>query len=411
MLIIYYLLVFIVFLLLISFFSSSEILLTILNNPDILPYIRKNKNEAIAKSADSTAITKILIWTNIATIGASVSLSSLFFLLKERISPFYISVFSLAGIFAVLYFGEIMPKLYMKSNWVNLYSYLMPYINFSIKIISPVERIFSKIIILLSEPITKSLSQEEKNITYEDLKVLVSRDDIHGFAYINDELMSNVVEFLHTKVGRIMKPKTKIFAVDINDTTENIIGKIIYSNYSRVPVYDRTLDNIKGIIYAKDLLIMLRNKNLVIIDDLVREAVFVPESKNIVALLEEFRKGKTHIAIVVDEYGATEGIVTLEDILEEITGEIYDEYDKYSEQIIKIDETTIIAPAETEIKLINKTLGLNLPEGEFVSIGGLVMDIFGYIPLAGEKKVYNDITIEILEATPNRIGRIKITKS
>jgi len=409
MAVISYLLVFIAFLLLISFFSSSEILVTILNNPEISPHIKKNKD--IFKNVDSTAISKILIWTNIATIGASVTLSSLFSLLKGKISPFCITAFSLLGILIVLYFGEIVPKLYMKSNWTALYLYFIPYINFFTRIISPIEQILSKAVIWLSKFITRNLSKEEKGITYEDFAILASRDEIYGFAYIGDELMSNVVEFLHTKVGKIMKPKMKIFAVDINETTENIISKIIYSNYSRVPVYDHTLDNIKGIIYAKDLLMMLRNRNLIIINDLIREAMFVPESKNIVALLEEFRKGRTHIAIVVDEYGVTEGIVTLEDVIEEIIGEIYDEYDKYSEQIIKINEATIIAPAETEIKLINKALGLNLPEEEFVSIGGLVMDIFGYIPSTGERKAYNGITVEILEATHNRIGRIKISKS
>jgi putative hemolysin len=227
------------------------------------------------------------------------------------------------------------------------------------------------------------------------------------------QMIENVLELDETTVDEIMTPRTDIVAVEVNSDLQMVLKTITSAGHTRVPVYEENIDNIVGLIYAKDLLseigrsaedFKLRNK--------MREAYFVPETKPLRVLLREFQNQKQHIAVVLDEYGGTAGVVTLEDILEELVGEIADEYEKIPpESIKKIDENTIEMGARAYVDDLNDRFELNLPEEEdYDTIGGFVFSQLGYIPTAGQSFDYEGLKFTIVSAEARRIKRIRIQK-
>jgi CBS domain containing-hemolysin-like protein len=211
-----------------------------------------------------------------------------------------------------------------------------------------------------------------------------------------------------------MTPRTDITAVEVNSDLQTVLDTISGAGHTRVPVYEENIDKIIGMIYAKDLLTEIgKDPADFKLRDKMREAYFVPETKPLRALLHEFQNQKLHIAVVLDEYGGTAGIVTLEDIIEELVGEITDEYEETpAEPIKKIDQNTIEADARTYVDDLNDQFDLNLPEDEdYDTIGGFVFSHLGYIPKTGESFDYQDLKFTIVSAEARRIKRIKITKS
>ncbi len=228
------------------------------------------------------------------------------------------------------------------------------------------------------------------------------------------EMIENVLELSSTTADEIMTPRTDIIAVEVNSDLQKVVETITSAGHTRVPVFEENIDNIIGLVYAKDLLgeIGKTGEQFKLLDK-IRDAYFVPESKPLRALLHEFQNQKLHIAVVLDEYGGTAGVVTLEDILEELVGEITDEYEETPpEPIKKIDQNTIEADARTYIDDINDQLELNLPEDEdYETIGGFVFSRLGYIPKTGESFDYENLKFTIASAEARSIKRIKIQKA
>ena len=228
------------------------------------------------------------------------------------------------------------------------------------------------------------------------------------------EMIENVLELSDTTAGEIMTPRTDVVALEANSNLETVLDIINKAGHSRVPVYEKNIDNIIGCVYAKDLLTEVgkpaQNFQL---PAKIRQAYFVPETKPLRVLLHEFQNQKLHIAVVLDEYGGTAGIVTLEDILEELVGEITDEYEKTPPEPIKqIDQNTFDVDARTYVDDLNDEFELNLPEDEdYDTIGGFVFSHLGYIPKTGESFDYRNLKFAITSAEARRIKRIKITKT
>ncbi len=228
------------------------------------------------------------------------------------------------------------------------------------------------------------------------------------------EMIENVLELSNSTADEIMTPRTDIVAVEVNSDLQKVVETITSAGHTRVPVYEENIDNIIGLVYAKDLLGEIGKTGAEFkLRDKIRDAYFVPESKPLRALLHEFQNQKLHIAVVLDEYGGTAGIVTLEDILEELVGEITDEYEETPpEPIKKIDQNTIEADARTYIDDINDQLELNLPEDEdYETIGGFVFSRLGYVPKTGENFDYENLKFTIALAEARRIKRIRIQKA
>jgi CBS domain containing-hemolysin-like protein len=228
------------------------------------------------------------------------------------------------------------------------------------------------------------------------------------------EMIESVLELSETTVDEIMTPRTDIVAVEVNSDLQTVLDTIKTAGHTRVPVYEDNIDNIVGLIYAKDLLAEIgKNPADFKLRDKMRQAYFVPETKPLRVLLHEFQDQKQHIAIVLDEYGGTAGIVTLEDILEELVGEIADEYEKNPPEPIKeVDQNTIEVDARTYVDDLNNQFALNIPEDEdYDTIGGFVFSRLGYIPKTGEKFDYDNLKFTITSAEPRRIKHIRIKKS
>ncbi len=227
-----------------------------------------------------------------------------------------------------------------------------------------------------------------------------------------NQLLRNVLEFNDKTVREIMIPRTKVVAIDINAPREKVVKVVLSEGYSRLPVYKDTIDNIVGIVYAKDLINYIEEPNLFVLYDLLRPAYFVPETKKISDLLRELQRQKIHIAIVVDEFGGFKGIVTLEDIIEEIVGEIHDEYDKVEKNYELLEDGSVIVDAGMLVSDLNKKFDFDIPEGtDYESIGGFVSKLAGKIPGEGDKIKFKDLIFEVTKKSKRKIIELKISKA
>jgi CBS domain containing-hemolysin-like protein len=260
--------------------------------------------------------------------------------------------------------------------------------------------------------VTPQEQQEEKQEEFlEDLE----QHRMEGAVDAEEqEMIENVLDLRDRMADEIMTPRTDLIAVDVHADLPTVLETIKKAGHSRLPVYQDNIDNIVGLIYAKDLLGEIgKDPAQFRLRDQMREVYFVPETKSLRALLHEFQEQKLHIAVVLDEYGGTAGIVTLEDILEELVGEIADEYEKTpAESVKKIDENTIEVDARTYVEDLNEEYALDLPEDEdYDTVGGFVLSRLGYVPKAGEDFDYKDLKVTIASAEPRRVKRIRIQKA
>jgi putative hemolysin len=259
--------------------------------------------------------------------------------------------------------------------------------------------------------ITPEEMQEEK---HEDFLSELEQHRLEGAVDEEEqEMIENVLELSDTTADEIMTPRTDITAVEVNTNLQTILNTIATAGHTRVPVYEERIDNIVGLVYAKDLLAEIgKEPEAFVLREHIRKAYYVPETKPLRALLHEFQAQKLHIAVVLDEYGGTAGIVTLEDILEELVGEIADEYEEIPEEtIVRLDEHTIELDARTYVDDLNDEYELGLPEDEdYDTVGGFVFTQLGYIPKSGETFDYKNLTFTIVSAEARSIKRLKIQR-
>jgi CBS domain containing-hemolysin-like protein len=228
------------------------------------------------------------------------------------------------------------------------------------------------------------------------------------------EMIRGIINLEDTSVHEIMVPRIDVVAVSTEDTLDDVIGVIMERGYSRVPLFEETIDNVVGVLYAKDIMKHLAaggvDRAATNLRDLARPPFFVPESKRIDELLADMRANRVHLAIVVDEYGGTAGIVTIEDMLEEIVGEIEDEYDREEPTIEKVDDTEVIVDARVSIDDLNELLGLHIEGDDFDTVGGFVYHELGRIPLAGDEVQSDGLQLRVLSVLGRRIKKIRVKK-
>jgi magnesium and cobalt transporter len=224
------------------------------------------------------------------------------------------------------------------------------------------------------------------------------------------EMIQGVRELGQTTVKEVMVPRIDTVFLAMDTEKGELLEKVVSCGHSRIPVYGDTIDSIVGILYAKDLLRALVKGESFSIVDLVRRPFFVPESKRIDSLLKEFRRKRVHIAVVVDEYGGVSGIVCLEDILEEIVGEIQDEFDEEREDVVRLGESSWLCDARADLDDINRETGLALPADDFDTLGGYVFALFGKIPARYERASEGDLDFTVQDMDGHRITSVKITR-
>jgi CBS domain containing-hemolysin-like protein len=270
---------------------------------------------------------------------------------------------------------------------------------------------------LLHRMVGRTPQEVDEQAIEEEIRSIVGEGHREGL--LEDEareMIEGVIDLGDAYVSQIMTPRTDMHMIHVEVPWETLLADVIESSHTRIPVFDKTRDDIVGILYVKDLLPELATgdpNSRTALRDLVRKPLFVPETKAVDDLLQMFQQLRTHIAVVLDEYGGVSGLVTIEDVLEEIVGEIDDEYDPETvEEIQRIDDHACEALGRTHIDEINETMNLELPEdGDYDTIGGLVFSELGRIPQAGEEVVWQDkVRISVLEATKRRVDRVRIER-
>ncbi len=225
------------------------------------------------------------------------------------------------------------------------------------------------------------------------------------------DMIQGVEDLSKTSVKEVMVPRIDIDFIS-SDTSENeLFSKIVASGHSRIPVYTDSIDNVIGVLYVKDLIKCLADKVDIDLQKLVRKAFFVPESKRIDSLLREFKRRHLHIAIAIDEYGGVSGLVTMEDIIEEIVGDIQDEFDKEAEDIICVSENIWLCDARTNLDDLNESIDAKFPDDDFDSLGGFVFDLFGKVPVKYEKVSWKNFDFIVQDMEGHRINLVKVIKN
>ncbi len=235
-------------------------------------------------------------------------------------------------------------------------------------------------------------------------------DSFDELGTAEQDMIRGIVELSDTAVKEIMVPRIDVVFLSTEMSFDELMGKIIESGHSRFPVFKSTIDNVIGVLYVKDMLEPFFKKSEIEIESLIRKAYFIPESKRCDSLLREMKRRRVHIAVAVDEYGGISGIVCLEDVLEEIVGEIQDEFDNEVEDILEIGDGAYLCDARVSIEDLNEELHLNVPTENFDTLGGFVFDLFGKIPVKYEKVTHESMDFIIQEMEGHKIRTVKIAK-
>ncbi len=414
-----------------AFFAAAEIAFISLNDAKIEKQAKEGNKKAkqIEKmiKAPSQFLSTIQIGITLAGFLSSAFASETF---AERLAPALYKLMPMINLgiwnsisivlvtiilsFFTLVFGELVPKRFAMKNYEK--------IAFSsigiIRVVSIVTSPFVKLLTFVTNAISKIFGvneNEEESVTEEEIKMMVDQGEEKGTIQEDEkELINNVFEFNDITVSEIMRHRTDIFAVDINISTEELLQELSKEEYrySRIPVYDETIDDIKGILYVKDVLKNINKKSFKV-KNVVKDAYFVSQNRFINDVFKELKKNKKQIAIIVDEYGGTAGLVTMEDILEELVGDIYDEYDKEEKEYEKIDENTYMLSGNMTIYDVNKLLDAKIPEGDYDTISGYLQDKLGRIPEDEETPVIDTerVTYKIEEYEDKRILKVKACKN
>ena len=316
----------------------------------------------------------------------------------------------------LLIFGEITPKVVAKAYSTHISNAVIKLVYMLSKLFLPISKILMVVSKLIARIFGVKIDEIAFLITEEEIKSVVSVGEEEGVIEEEEKKMiHSIFEFTDTTVKEIMIPRTTVFAVEASKTLEEIWDVITGNGYSRIPVYEEGIDNIIGVFYIKDIFNVIRDGKLNMqVKSFIREAYFVPETKALVEMLEEFKKKHIHMAIVLDEYGGTSGIITIEDLIEEIVGDINDEFDiEHDEEIKKVADNKYIIDAMLDVEFLNEELSIDLPVSEdYDSLGGYIYSVLGRVPLEKDTITHDNgkVEIRVLEVDNRRIVKALIIK-
>ena len=324
----------------------------------------------------------------------------------------YVASFVVAGII-ISVFAVAIPVSMARYQPEKLLARSMPALQACLAVFRPLASL-----LLLFDPIVRRLTNSEQQshngderLTEEILSVVEDHEADASVGEDQKDMLEGVIELRSTTAGQIMTPRTDVKGLEVDATLEEVRAAILELGHSRIPVYNASLDNIDGILYAKDMIRFVGNGQLWDMKDVLRQAYMVPESKPVSDLLSEFKSRKVHMAIVLDEYGGTAGLVTIEDILEEIVGEIQDEYEpaEDSTTIQHLDDRTAEVDARVYVDDLNDEMNLKLPEDDgYDTVGGFVFSTLGHIPEVGEHFEFLNIRVTVTAAERTKVNRVRI---
>jgi len=404
-----------------AFFSSSEIAIFSFDKKKLNDF--KKDHPILAKyltividNSRSILVTILLantivaVWASIISVQLSLEIADKYGYSKDV--TIFVQIVVLTIVLLVI--GEISPKIWANKHQITtLKMVLMPIYWISV-LFYPIAYLITSLMDVFSKNITerKSNTALQESEIKELAELGVEKGTIEEEEH---DLINGIVSFKSVTAREIMTPRVDIAAIPVDATFEELMSVINESGHSRIPLYEKDLDNIKGIIIAKDLLPFIKKKELsqnINLLKIAREAIFVPSSKHINDLLHEFQEKKIHLAIVVDEYGGTAGLISLEDILEEIVGEIRDEHDKEENEITKLSDNSYLLLGKLSIDELNELLNENFSSenDDYDTLGGFVFNHAGTIPEQGYSFVFNNYKFTIKEIVHNRINKVLVEK-
>lgn len=387
-----------------GFFTGAEISYVVANKIKI--EIKARKKNLSAKNAKyftenpQDFFSTVLIGTNVVNV-AFASMSALFLYKLFGLSEFNILLIST---FVLLIFGELLPK-YLASELADRVIFLTATpLRIISYLIHPIVKLFSSISSFFTQNVDVPEKKFQNLFSKENFENLINESkDAGKIDQKQSDIISKVFELSEQRVSEVMQPRIEIVGVEKKSSFDEALSVFIESGYSKLPVYEENLDNIKGIILAYDVFNKPNN-----LTDIIREVAFVPETKKSFEMLNEFLAKHISIAVVVDEFGGTAGIVTIEDIIEELFGEIKDEYDIEEDICRRISDGSYLISGKVEIDFINEKYDLKIPTGEYETIGGYIMSKIGKIPLPQEKYTIDNFEVLIVKADHLKIDVVKL---
>ncbi|MFR4995954.1 MAG: HlyC/CorC family transporter [Clostridium paraputrificum] len=402
----------IIMIILSGFFSMSETALMSLSKIRIRHMVDENVkgSKLVEKLIEdpNKLLGAILIGNNIVNIGASSLATSLALKLSGG-SDKAVTIVTLVMTVLILIFGEITPKSIAKQKSENVSLIVSKPIKLVVSVFRPLVSVFTGISSIFIRLLGGNPKASEPFITQEELKTMVGVSEEEGVLEdVEKEMIFNVFDFADMQVEDIMVQRVDITAIDVESTYKEVLEIIKTEQFSRIPVYKETIDNIIGILNVKDLIIADINEEDFKVTDYTREPFYTFEFKKITEVFKEMKKSKNHMSIVLDEYGGTVGIITIEDLIEEIVGEIEDEYDDEDEMIEVVKEDEYIVDGSARLNDISDLIGVSMESEELDSVGGLVIGELGRIPEEKEEVFINNIRFVVEEVDKNRIKKVRI---
>lgn len=407
-----YILLFLLFLLLSAFFSASETAL-ISSNPYTLEFLeqkgsRRARTVKRLLSNIEHLLATILIGNNLVNIAAA-SVATLFFLsiIPDRKQAALAA--TLTTTFLILFFGEINPKTFAAYHPVRVSLWSAPPLRLFLILFYPLARVFTVVPRLLLRGSPEEGGGKSSALNEEEIKLLLTRG-IKGMSSLRKKMIGGVLDIGARPVKEIMVPRPEIKAVEINSSFKQILETVLSTEFSRLPVYRGRMDNIEGLIHSKDIIPYLIDNKEFNINKLIRKPHFIPESASIEKVLVQMQENVVHMAFVVDEFGTLEGIVTLEDIIEEIVGDIHDEYDEKTEDWFHREDTnTYIVKGNVSVKELCQWLHIKLPQpGGFTTLAGFLFYKFGRIPHEKDDLEFEEIRFVVEKMNKRHISLVRI---
>lgn len=392
-----------------AFFSSSETAITSINKFKLRQLEEKEvKNASLLRKLvedSQNTITTILVGNNIVNI-LTTTIATLFF--TDIFGPAGAAISTVVVTITVLIFGEITPKMAAQINSEKIALRFAKPIYFIALILKPVVFLLG----LFTKYLTKLMSEEGQDsdqVTEEDLKTIVDVGEEQGVLNNEEsEIINNVFDFGQSFASDIMTPRTNMETISIDAKKEELDEFLVECKHSRIPVYGESIDNIVGVLHMKDIVTFIAEGRKPVLKDMLRQTYYAYENMNIIDLFKSMKKMNVSLAIVVDEYGGTEGLVSIEDIVEELVGDIYDEYDLNNEKIYKVSDNEFIVEASMHINDFNDYFNKNLQEVKNDSIGGLVIDYLNRLPKTGDLVKVSGITLICEKVDRYKIDLVRV---
>lgn len=395
--------------------AASEVAFFSLNSKDLSDFASSSSSKAKIitnlLNKPKKLLATILVANNFLHIAIvilfSFSLDEVFSTIASPVLKFAVEVILVT--FLILLFGEVLPKIYASRNNVKFASFIALPLSILDKLLTPISIPMRSLTLFLQ----KKLVKEKTNFSVDQLSQALELTSTEDTSHEEQKILEGIVSFGNTDTKQVMSPRIDIFGLDISETFAEIYPKIVEKGYSRIPVYQDNIDSIKGVLFVKDLIPHI-NKKEFDWKQLLREPFFVPENKKLDNLLKDFQSMKSHLAIVVDEYGGTSGLVSLEDIIEEIVGDISDEFDDENINYSKIDDTNFLFEGKINLKDFYRIIDVdeNIFEnrkGEAETLAGFILEILGNFPKKGQKITFENCLFMIEVVDKKRIKQIKTT--